>query len=73
MAADLFTCTCDRRRWVRPARVGVDFAIDFSDTLREPQTSFCGLADGWDREVILAPTEGARGRGVDGGGDSGGG
>ena len=75
MAVDLFTCTCNRRPWVRPARGGVDFTIDFSDTLREPQTSFCGLADGWDREVILAPTEleGARGRGVDGGGDSGGG
>jgi hypothetical protein len=73
MAVDLSTCACGRRRWVWPAQVGVDFAVDFSDTLREPQTSFCGLADGRDREVILAPTEGTRGRGADGGGDWGGG
>jgi hypothetical protein len=75
MAGDLSICTCGRRRWVCLAWGCGDFATNFSESLRELllETSFCGLPDGWDREVTTVPMGGTQGRGSDGGGDCGGG
>lgn len=54
--------------------MGLDFAINFSESLREPllAISVGCPAEGRDREVIVVLAGGACGNGLDGGGDIGG-